>query len=99
MSLDIWQDFSSDIFGYAFSAYDAIEPWFWPFVFVGIIGYLYAGMQSVTVAVVGILITFGIFATTTSVFEEVPAISQFFYIIAILGITLLMVGLVLKRGR
>lgn len=99
MPLPIWDDFNSGMLQYAIDAFNAIDIWFWPFVFIGIIGYLYAAMESVTVAVVGILITFGLFATTTSIFADVPELSQFLYIIAIIGITLLITALFIKRMR
>jgi len=93
----IWENFSSDIFGYATSAFSSVEPYLYPFVIIGIIGFIYAAMNSIIVAVVAVLITFAAFATTTSIFEQVPQISQFFYIISIIGITLLVVTLFLKR--
>lgn len=97
MVFPIFENISSDIFGYAVDAFSPIDPWFWPFVFLGVIGYIYAAMQSITVAVVGILVTMGVFATTSNVFADVSIVSQFLYIITILGITLLIVGVLIHR--
>lgn len=99
MALDIWQNFSSDIFGFAMSAFSPLEPWLYPFIFLGIIGYIYSAMESITVTVVAILITFGIFAGTTSIFESVPQISQFLYIVSVIGITMLIATLIIKKRR
>ena len=65
------------------------------FIFVGIIGFIYAFSGSVTVAVVGILITLGLFGA--SVFADVPDVSIFLYIITILAIALLVTTLYIKR--
>lgn len=99
MPFPIWENFSTDIVGYATSAYSSVEPYFWPLIFIGIIGYIYAGMQSVIVAVVGILITFGLFATTTSIFEAVPQITQFFYIVTVIGICMLIAAIIIHKRR
>jgi len=96
--MDIWGNFSRSIPDYMTDAFSAIDPWFWPLVFVGIFGFLYTAMNSVTVAIVGILVTFGIFATSTNVFVGIPEITQFLYIISIIGISLLITTLFLRRG-
>jgi len=96
---ELWQNFSINIPQWAIDAYGSVDPWTYPFVFIGIIGYIYTATESLTMAVVGIFITFGIFATTTSIFEAVPQISTFFYIIAVLGITMLVVTLIIKKRR
>ena len=93
---DIWSNFSN-ISEYTKDAFGAVDPWFYPLIFVGIIGFLYTSMNSLTVAVVGILITFGLFGATTSVFEGVSEISMFLYIIAIVGMALLVVTFFIKR--
>ena len=93
----LWGNFSSGFLDYAMSAYSSLEPWVYPFIFVGILGYIYATMQSVTVVVVGIIFTLGIFAVTTNVFVDVPDVSLFLYIVSILGITLLITALFIKR--
>jgi len=94
--MDIWSNFT-EIPTYVIDAFSAVDIWFWPLIFIGIVGFLYSAMDSITVAVVGILITFGLFGTTTSIFEGVPEFSQFLYIVAIIGICLLIYTLVTKR--
>lgn len=96
---EIWENFTRSVFEYAINAYDVLDPWFYPLIFLGIIGYFYAGMQSITVAVVGILITFGVYATTTNIFADVEPFVQLAYIITVLGIMLLLVGVFIKRSR
>lgn len=80
-------------------AFSQLEPWFYPFLIVGIIGFLYTGLNSITVAIVGILITFGILAATTGIFNQIPTFTQFFYIITIIGLTLLFTTLFIKYRR
>jgi len=96
---EIWDNFNNGIFDYMLSTYSAIDPYFWPLVFIGIIGYIYVAVQSVTVAVVSIIVTFALFGTTTSIFESIPMFSQFLYIIAIVGITCLFVALFIKYSK
>lgn len=93
----LWTNFSSGILDYAMSAYSSLEPWVYPFIFVGILGFIYATMQSVTVVVVGILFTLGIYAVTTNVFADVPDVTLFLYIVSIIGIALLITALFIKR--
>ena len=95
--MDIWGNFSRSIPDYITSAFSAIDPWFYPLLFIGIFGFLYTAMNSITVAIVGIIITFGLFATSTSVFSGIPEITQFIYIITIIGLTLLFTTLFLSR--
>lgn len=99
MAFEIFDEFTSGIPDYAVSAFNAIDPWFWPLVFIGIIGFVYAAMSSVTLAVIAILITFGMFATTTTIFVDVPEISLFLYIIAVIGITVLIAALFISWRR
>ena len=99
MAMDVWQNFSTDIFGFAMSSFSSLEPWLYPLIFIGIFGYIYSAMESIVVTVVAILITFGIFAGTTSIFESVPQINQFFYIISVIGITLLIATLIVRKRR
>jgi len=87
--VDIWSNFS-DMPTYMIDAFGAVDPWFWPLIFIGVIGFLYTASDSVTVAVVGILVTFGLFGAT-SVFEGVSEFSMFLYIVALVGISLLIV--------
>lgn len=101
MAFEMWDDFDDGIIQYAIDAFASVEPWLYPFVFIGVIGFLYTAMNSVTVAIVGILITFALFAGTsgTNVFEGVPELSQFFYIVTIIGIACLIVTVFLKHRR
>jgi len=95
--MDVWGNFTESIPDFAVAAYSAVDPWFWPLVFVGIIGYLYTAMNSVTVAIIGILVTFGLFATTTNFLHGIPEITQFLYLVTIIGITMLLFTLFLNR--
>ena len=61
--MDIWNNSTSNFPEYALDAYSAIDPWFYPIVLFSIIGYIYAYMHSATVAMVAIIVTFGLFAT------------------------------------
>lgn len=93
----LWGNFSDGILDYAMSAYSSLEPWVYPFIFVGILGYIYATMQSVIVVVVGIIFTLGIYAVTTDIFVAVPDVTLFFYIVSVIGISLLITALFIKR--
>ena len=95
--MDIWGNFSRSIPDYMTDAFSAIDPWFWPLVFVGVFGFLYTAMNSVTVAIVGILVTFGLFAASTNIFAGIPELTMFLYLIVIVGITMLFVTLFLSR--
>jgi hypothetical protein len=94
-----YTDFFSNIFGYALETFAPMQPYFWPLFFGGIIGYIYCAMNSLIAAVVGILLVFGVFAGTavSGFFAEVPVFSQFLYIITIVGFTLLVGTLIMKR--
>lgn len=93
----IWTGFMDGLIDYGMSAFDPLGIWKYPLLLVAIIGYVYACTQSVTVAVVAIIITFAAYGTTTNVFAYVPDISLFLYIVTIMGITLLLVTLFIKR--
>lgn len=100
MAFEIWQNFTTDgIINYALSAYSHIEPWLWPLILLGIVGFIYGAMQSLIVAVVGIIIIFGALAGTTDVFSYAPEPTQFAYILAVVGITALLVGFFIKISR
>jgi hypothetical protein len=96
---DIWTNFTNSIPEYATDAFSAVDPWFYPILFAGIIGFIYSSMNSVTTAIIGILITFGIFATTTSIFVDTPEVTQLLYIITVVGLTMLITTLVLNKRR
>lgn len=86
--MDIWGNFTQGIPQYAIEAYSAVDPWFYPILFVGIIGYIYAAMNSITSAVIAIIITMGIFATTTSIFADMNELTSLLYIIALIVIAI-----------
>jgi len=95
----MWENFSIGIINFAMNTFAPVQPWLYPFVIIGVIGYVYSSMESVSVTLVAILITFGTFAGTTNIFAGVPAIVTLFYIIAILGITLLLTTVIIKKRR
>jgi len=97
MPMDVWGNFTRSIPDFAVAAFDAVDPWFWPLVFVGVFGFLYTAMNSVTVAIVGILVTFGLFAASTNIFHGIPELTQFLYLVTIVGLTMLVVTLFLSR--
>ena len=97
--MDLWTNFTRSVPQYAVEAYSAVDPWFYPILFIGIIGFIYTSMNSITAAIIAILITFGIFATTTSIFTEVSELTQFLYIITVVGLTMLIVTLILSKKR
>jgi len=97
MAFEIWENFTQGILDYGMETFSGMEPWTYPFIFVGIIGFVYATMKSVIVAIIGIIITFGLYATTTNIFVDMPDISLFLYIVAVVGIAMLIVALVIKR--
>ena len=99
MAYEIFENITQGVFEYSIDAFNIMGLWFMPLVFLGIIGYIYAAMQSVTVAIVGIIITLGIFAATSQIFENVPVLVQLFYIITVLGLCLLLTGLFIKKRR
>lgn len=99
MAFDIWTNFTQGIFEYARSAFSGLEPWLYPLVFVGIIGFVFAAMNSVVVAIVAIIVALGLFATATSIFATVPEITLFFYIVTVVGLGALITSLVVKFGR
>ena len=94
-----WGIFTGEgIFEYAIEAYSAVDPWFYPILMIGIVGYIYGCMNSATSAIIAILITFGLFATTTSIFEQTSEIIILLYLITIVGLTFLVVTLLTKRS-
>ena len=99
MVFDMWTNFSDGIVDYAMDAYSNVEPWVFPLIFIGIIGYVYAATHSVVTAVAAILITFGLYATasTMNVFGDVPDISLFMYLIALVGIASLVFTLFMRK--
>lgn len=92
----MWSNFSGGFFEYAMDAYGNLEPWTYPLIIVGIIGYVFMATRSVTATVVSIFIALGIYATTTSIFDNVPSLNLFLWCIAIVGIPLLLFAIVLK---
>lgn len=97
MLTTIWGNFSQGIFEYAIDAYSNLEPWTFPLIFIGIIGYVYSATHSIVTMVAAILITFGIYATTTDIFNDVPDISLLMSLISIIGISALVFTLFIRK--
>lgn len=95
MALEFWDSFVSDIMGYWIDGYANTEPYLFPFLFLGVIGFIYASVQSITVTVIIIIITMSLFGS--SFFAGIPNMTDFLYIITLLGISLLLVTLFIKR--
>jgi hypothetical protein len=91
-----WDSLMTGFFTYAREAYSGLQPWDYPLFFVGIIAYIYLITQSATAAIVTILITVGLYGTTT-VFLEVPDLMIIFYIFVIITLTSLFAFLIYKR--
>ena len=100
MAFEIWEKFTTEgILNYALSAYGSLDIWLWPLIFLGIFGFIYAGTKSIVVCVVGIIITFGVFAGTTNIFNQVPEPTMVAYIVVIMGLTMLFTGLFIKISK
>jgi len=100
MAFELWENFTTNgIINYAMSAYSNIEPWLWPFILIGIGGFIYAAMQSLVVAGVGLIILFGALAGTTDIFSAMPEPTQLAYVIVIIGFTTLLAGFFVKIAR
>lgn len=97
MAFPIFDNITSGIPDYAIAAFNSVEPYFWPIIFIGIIGFLYAAMSSITIAIIGILVTLAMFSTTSALFADVPLITQFLYIITVIGLALLITALFINR--
>lgn len=95
MPYTIWEGIKSGIIDWAMGTYSTLDPWTYPMIFAGVICFIYASMQSLIVAVVGIIITMSLFGTT--VFVGVPDITTFFYILTILGVAMLVTALFIKK--
>lgn len=94
---DLWTNFTSNgIFQYALSAYSNLEPWTFPLIFVGIMGYVYVATKSVVAFIVSVFLTLGVFATTTSIFANVEPLNLFLFIVTIFGLSLAIYALIDK---
>lgn len=93
----IWDSFIQGIFDYGMSAYDPFGIWKYPLIILGIIGFVYATMESAIVAIIAIVFSLTIYGATTDIFNDVPDINLFMYIITIVGIALLLTVLFIKN--
>ena len=99
MPYDIWNGLTDNIIEYALSAYDGMGDMVYPILFVALIGYVFAATQSIVTTVVAIIITFASFGTVVWIWEGIPQVSVFFYIVTVVGLACLVVGLILKLSR
>lgn len=95
--MDVWSNMTSNFPKYATDAYSAIDPWFYPILFLGIIGYVYAYTKSVVVASVAILITLGLFGVTG--FVGVGTLGNFLYIVVAIGLGSLIITFIKNYRR
>jgi len=79
--MDVWSNMTNNFPKYATDAYSAIGDWFYPIMFLSIIGYIYAYMRSATAAMVAIMITFGIYGYF---FIDEVELTLFLYVVVIL---------------
>lgn len=96
---DVWGNVTDGILQYSMEAFSVLDPYLYPLLFLGIIGYIYTAMQSMTSAIVAILITLGVFVISTNIYNEAGDLLLFLYIITILGITFLVVNLFIRRFK
>lgn len=99
MTFDIWSNMTTGIMDFALSGFEAMDPFFYPLVFLGIAGYVFTAMNSVTAAIAAILVTLGAFGGSTTIFKDVPELTILFYIITIIGLSLLVFLAVLKARK
>lgn len=98
MAPDIWSNVTSEgIIEYAVAAFDAIDPWFYPLVMLGFIGYIYGCMHSAIAAVIAIIITIGLFAAGTNIFIQTSELTILLYLITVIGIAFFITTLMLRR--
>ena len=93
--MDLWNNSTNNFMKYATEAYTntAIGQWFYPILFVGIIGYIYAYMKSAVVAMVAILIIMGIYSSVFVFSAEIPLFMDVLVIlIFVVMITLLIIN-------
>jgi len=93
----LWDSLMEGFIDYGMSAYDGFGVWKYPILFLAVIGFVYATMTSIIVTIVAIIFTFAIYAVTTDIFAGVPDLNLFLYIVSIVGITLLITALFIKR--
>jgi len=89
----------SGIAGYMMETFNGMQPYFWVLFFGAIIGYVYLSMQSITAAIIAIILMFGIFGSTaiSGYFADVSLFNQLLYIITLVGITSLVGGFIMKK--
>lgn len=93
-----WDEFIQGFMQYAKDGFSSVEPLTYPFIFVGIFGWIYSATQSAITTIIGIIITLIIFGGV-SIFNEVPQLSLFLYIITIIGFATLFSTMLLKQWR
>ena len=72
--------------------------WFWPIVFFGVIGYVYAVNKSATAAAVAICLVFGVFGVT-GIFADTPEFVMINYMILIFAVSGAFTAIYMRRGR
>lgn len=95
--MDVWSNMTENFPKYATDAYSAIDPWFYPLLFFGIIGYVYVYTKSVVVASVAILITLGLYGALDVV--GTGGVMNFMYIVVVIGIGSLIITFIKNYRR
>lgn len=95
-----WTEISSNWMQWVFTGYYKIigDVWFYPLVFFGIIGYVYALSNSATAAAVIISLVFSIFGIT-GIFSASPEYVQISWIIVIISFSAAFTALFAGRKR
>ena len=96
--MDLWNNSTDNFMQYAIDAYSAIDPWFYPILLFGIVGYVYTYMRSTIAAVVAIFITLGIYGAT-GIFNGTYELTLFMYIVALVGVVALIVTFVQSKQK
>lgn len=94
-----WSNITGDWMSWITTGYtNVLGSWFWPLVFVGIVGYVYAVHKSAIAAAAAILLAFGIFGIT-GIFAGVAQFSYLFQTITVISFSALFVTLFTMRKK
>ena len=99
--LDInWTNVSSNWMSWFFTGYFVVigEVWFYPLVFFGIIGYIYALSQSATAAAVAITIMFTVLGVS-GIFSSIPEFTAISAGVTVTSIAAAFVAVFVGRKR
>jgi hypothetical protein len=94
-----WSNISGNWMGWFTEGYtNILGVWFYPLVFAGIIGYVYALSHSATAAAVTICLAFGIFGVA-GIFADVPQFANIMYAVILASFSGAMIAIFAGRKR